>query len=196
MSELQRWGQGGGKGPRLSHWLTDGGKKSRWGAELRLEFDWKEWWAGGIQSNWVKNGTIGGRVGVIRGSPGTYRWDDQGQLIVSVMFSCTMNHLPQIATGGWRQRVWGVLFPHKLLAHKNVCCAHVYHCKAHLCDAHPQNLHITGYFCSCKKAERKPDVSEREKYLELLLYSSWGSVGSFYYGILSENIKVCKINCL
>lgn len=173
------------------------GKKSRWGAELRLEFDWKEWWAGGIQSNWVKNGTIGGEGGgykrVSRDLP--MGWPGSTNCVCYVLLyneSFTTNCY-------WRLKavcVWGMLFPHKLLVHKNVFCAHVYHCKAHLCDAHLQNLHITGYFCSCKKAERKPDVSEREKYLELLLYSSWGSVGSFYYGLLSENIKVCKINCL
>lgn len=148
---LELWvGAGGWEGATVES-LTDGGKKQVRGRTQTLEFDWKEWFAGRI-SNWFKKGNIGGRVGVVKWSPGSYRWDNQGQLIVSVMFSCTMNHLPQIATGGWRQRLRGMVYPHKLLVHKNVFCAHLYQCKAHLCDAHLQNLHTTGYFCSCKKA--------------------------------------------
>lgn len=43
----------------------------------------------------LKMGILGGGWGggVMRGSPGRYRRDDQGQLMVSAMFSCTMNHL-------------------------------------------------------------------------------------------------------
>lgn len=45
-------------------------------------------------------GILGGRVGAGTGSPGSYQGDDQGELIVSVMFSCTINQLAQVSTRG------------------------------------------------------------------------------------------------
>lgn len=59
-------------------------------------------------------------------------------------------------------------------------------------------MHICRTYTSLGNSAdaRKPDVSEQEKYLELLLYSSRGSVGCFYNVIISKNIKVCEINFL
>lgn len=39
-------------------------------------------------------------MGAGTGSPGSYQGDDQGELIVSVMFSSTINQLAQIPTRG------------------------------------------------------------------------------------------------
>lgn len=42
-------------------------------------------------------GILWGRVGA---GTGSYQGDDQGELIVSVMFSCTINQLAQVSTRG------------------------------------------------------------------------------------------------